>query len=176
MTDIFVTGNTKDREIERLIKERLSKNYTVTYIRRKSFWQTGSGYNLIVFDADKPEIKVRGGILLMKEDSVMPEKLPPDITAIINADNEEQLKSIQKHGIRVITCGFGATSTISFSGETEDMLTISLGRSITALSGKVIEPLEIPLKKDNFSRYSLMSFAALRLLLDDFDSELGRLM
>lgn len=176
MADIFVTGSRKDTELENLIKNRLSQSYTVTYIRRSSFTKSGSGYNLIVFDSEKPEINVKVGILLMKEDGNVPEKLPPFITAIVNADNENQLKAIQKMKIRSLTCGLGATSTISFSSETEETLTVSLNRGITALSGKNIEPLEIPLKKDNFSRYSLMSFAALRLLLDDFDSELGKLM
>ncbi len=176
MTDIFVTGSKKDTELENLIKNRLSQSYTITYISRSSFAKSGSGYNLTVFDSEKPEINVNGGILLMKEDGAVPEKLPPFITAIINADNETQVKAIQKMKIRSLTCGLGPTSTISFSSETEDSLTVSLNRGITALSGKTIEPLEIPLKKENYSKYSLMSFAALRLLLDDFDSELGKLM
>ena len=176
MTDIFVVGGSKDKEIEALIKTRLSASYAVTYITRKSFCKTGNGYNLVFFDAEKPEITADRGILLMKENGAVPKRLPAEITAIINEDNEAQLKAVQKQGIRAVTCGCGATATISFSSETEDMLTVSLNRGITALSGKSIEPLEIPLERDEYSRYTLMSFAALRLLLDDFDSELGRLM
>lgn len=176
MTDIFVTGNKKDTEMEELIKNRLSKSYTVTYISRSGFSKSGSGYNLIVLDSDKPAINVDGSILLMKENGTVPENLPTDITAIINADNETQLKAVQKKGIRTVTCGTSTTATISFSSETEERLTISLNRGITALSGKAIEPLEFPLEKEIYNRYPLMSFAALRLLLDDFDSELGKLM
>lgn len=176
MTDIFVTGDAKDREIEKLIKTRLAKNYTVTYINRDSFTESGKGYNLIVMDSRRPSINARGGVLLMKEYGNVPEKLPADITAIVNADNKAQLESALKHGIRTITCGWCATSAISFSSETEEKLTVSLNRGITALSGKAIEPLEIPIEKEEFSKYSLMGFAALRLLLDDFDSELGKLM
>lgn len=176
MTDIFVTGNKKDKEMESLIKNRLSKSYTITYINRDSFTKSGSGYNLIVLDSDKPTINVSGSILLMKENGIVPEKLPADITAIVNADNKVQLKSALRQGIRTITCGTSATSTISFSSETEEKLTISLNRCITALSGKVIEPLELPIEKESYERYPLMSLAALRLLLDDFDSELGKLM
>ncbi len=176
MTDIFVTGNINDIETEKLIKNRLTESYTVTYIISNSFQQMGSGYNLIIFDCDKPVFSVNNGILLMKENGTIPPAVPSGITAIINADNEAQLKAVHKMGIPAVTCGLSATSTISFSSETEDTLTISLNRSITALSGKTIEPLEIPVKKENYSRYSLMSFAALRLLLDDFESDLGKLM
>lgn len=176
MTDIFVTGCQNDKEMENLIRKRLSKNYTITYINHNCFNKNGSGYNLIVMDSDKPVINTSGSVLLMKEDGIVPENLPYDIMAIINADNETQLREVQKQSIRAITCGWSTTDTISFSSETEDKLTVSLNRGITALSGKAIEPLEIPLEKENFGKYSLMSFAALRLLLDDFDSELGRLM
>ena len=176
MTNIFVAGSAKDTEHENLIKKRLSASYTVTYICRQDFTESGNGYNLLFYDCEIPNINANGSILLMKENGAVPKKLPADITAIINSDNENQLRAIQKSGIRAVTCGFSATSTVSFSSETEDTLTVSLNRRITALSGKIIEPLEIPLKKEKLGRYSLLSFAALRLLLDDFDSELGKLM
>lgn len=176
MTDIFVTGSTKDRELEELIKKRLSESYTITYINHNSFLKTGSGYNLIVFDSEKPCINVNGSVLLMKENGTIPENLPDDITAIVNADNENQLRAIQKSGVKAITCGTCNTSTISFSSETDDTLVISLNRSITALSGKSIQPLEIPAEKGGAKRYSLMSYTALRLILDNFNSELGRLI
>ena len=176
MTDIFVTGHRTDKEMENLIKNRLSKNYTITYINRESFSKTGNGYNLIVLDSDNPSINVNGGILLMKENGIIPENIPQDTTAIINADNATQLKAIQKRGIRAVTCGTSTTATISFSSETEEKLTVSLNRGITALSGRTIEPLEFPLEKEIYNRYPLMSFAALRIILDDFDSELGKLM
>ena len=112
----------------------------------------------------------------MKENGIIPENIPQDTTAIINADNATQLKAIQKRGIRAVTCGTSTTATISFSSETEEKLTVSLNRGITALSGRTIEPLEFPLEKEIYNRYPLMSFAALRIILDDFDSELGKLM
>lgn len=176
MTDIFVVGNNDDTEIEQLIKEQLSESYAVTYIKSESFIKIGNGYNLIFFDAEKPVIKAKVGILLMKEWGKIPDRLPKEITAIINADNSAQLEAVQKSRIRAVTCGSGSTSTISFSSETEDTLMISLNRSITALSGKIIQPLEIPAEKRGAERYSLMSYMALRLILDDFDSELGRLI
>lgn len=176
MTYIVVAGNKEDRQTELLIKSRLSKSYAVTYVGIGSITRAGGGYELIVMDSVNPRIGIKGGILLMKENGNIPDTLPTDITAIINGDNEKQIKAIQKLGVRTVTCGFNTTATISFSSETEEQLTVSLNRSITALSGKVIEPLEIPIEKENFSNYSLMSFEALRLLLDDFDSELGKLM
>ena len=176
MTDIFVTGSRNDCEIEALIKNRLSENYTITYIKQDHYLKIGEGYNLIVLESEKPVINVCGSILLMKENGTIPDTLPEDITAIVNSDNEQQLLAVQKTGIKAITCGTSSKSTISFSSETDDYLLISLNRSITALSGKKIQPLEIPVEKGEAERYSLMSYTALRLILDDFNSELGKLI
>ena len=176
MTDIFLTGNTDDNEIEMLIKSRLSKTYTLNYIKENRFYETGSGYNLIIFENENPIISTVSGVLMMKEYGNIPEDVPKNITAIVNSDNEEQIKAVQKKHIPVITCGTCNKSTISFTSETDEKLMISLNRSVTALSGKIIEPLEIPVEKGGAKRYSLMSYTALRLLLDDFNSDLGKLI
>lgn len=176
MTDIFITGDRNDSRIENLIKNRLSSNYTITYIKDNAFIKKGSGYDLIILDSENPSINTVGGILLMKENGKIPNFLPNDTTAIINSDNEEQVAAVQKSGIKAVTCGTSPTSTISFSSETDEQLLISLNRSITALSGKKIQPLEIPVEKKEAERYSLMSYTALRLVLDDFNSELGKLI
>ena len=89
MADIFVTGNSSDREIEGLIKQRLNKSYTISYIKDNSFEKTGKGYNLIVLDSEKPIIKTTGAVLLLKENGVIPDFIPENTAAIINADNEE---------------------------------------------------------------------------------------
>lgn len=176
MTDIFVTGNKEDHELETLIKTRLKDNYTITYINDNRFIETGNGYNLIFYDSEKPDINVKNSILLMKEYGSIPMNLPNDITAIINSDDENQLMAIKEKKIKALTCGTSGKSTISFSSESEDTIVISLNRSITALSGKTIQPLEIPVEKREAGRYSLMSYTALRIILDDFNSELGKLI
>ncbi len=176
MTDIFVTGNAEDKEHEQLIKKHLAESYTITYINQNSFRKIGSGYNLIVFESENPNINTNGSVLLMKKNGIIPSTVPMDITAIINADNEEQLKSVQSIGVKAITCGTCDTSTVSFSSETDETIVISLNRSITALSGKIIQPLEIPAEKGGADRYSLMSYMALRLILDDYNSDLGKLI
>ncbi len=176
MTDIFVTGNKSDREIENLIRTRLTESYSITYINDNEITETGCGYKLLVLDSERPHINVCSGILLMKENGEVPDNLPESITAIINMDNPLQIKAIQQSGVRAVTCGAGSMATVSFSSETEDTLVVSLNRSITALSGKIIQPLEVPVRKQEAEKYSLMSYMALRLILDDYDSELGQLI
>lgn len=176
MTDIFLTGSKDDKEIEQLIKTRLSESYSITYVCGEDITENGNGYNIAVFDFEKPHIGVNSGVLLMKENGEIPSYLPENIIAIINSDNPTQLRAIQDKKIHAVTCGTSNTATVSFSSETDEDIMISLNRSITAMSGKIIQPLEIPIRKRGAERYSLMSYTALRLILDDYNSELGRLI
>lgn len=177
MTDIFIVGSRGNDRIGRLIKNRLSETYEVTYFCGNSVERFGTGYKLIVFDCDFPVFfGISGGIALFKNGKVSCTDLPENCTAIINADDPSHRKTLGSSDIPAVACGLSPTATISFTSETDDTLVVSLNRELTALSGKTIEPLEIPVKKGSADNYTLMSFTALRLLLDDFDSELGRLI
>lgn len=177
MTSIFIIGSKSDRTLEHLIRNSLSRTYTVTYIRDREFSEQGSGYGLICFDCESPVISgTENAVVIAKKDAALPDKLPPDCTAIFCSESLPQLDAVRSSGVFAVDCGFSPRSTVSFSGSTEDKLMISLNRSVTALSGREIQPLEIPVDRHGADPYTLMSFTALRLLLDDFESELGELM
>lgn len=177
MTDIFIVGSRGNDRIGRLIKNRLSETYEVTYFCGNSVERYGAGYKLLVFDCESPFFYgISGGIALFKNGKVNCADLPENCTAIINADDPTHRKILGSCDIPAVACGLSPTATISFTSETDDTLVVSLNRELVALSGKTIEPLEIPVKKGGSDNYTLMSFTALRLLLDDFDSELGKLI
>ena len=177
MTVIAIIGQKEDNSLERLIKEQLSKTYQITYMKNNSLSRFGKGYELLFFESEKPEIDSCDGCLaVLKSEGILPEGINTRGIAVINSDRIEQVKSAEKTGIKTVTCGISPTSTISFTSETEETVLISLNRSITALSGREIEPLEIPVRKNGIDTYTLMSFVALRLLLDDYGSEdIGKL-
>lgn len=176
MTVIAVIGKKDDCTLEALIKEQLSETYCITYIKGNSLSHYGKGYELLFFESEKPAIYgCDSCLVILKQDSVLPDSLKASGIAVINSDRIEQIKSAERSGIKTVTCGISPTATISFTSETEETLLISLNRSITALSGREIEPLEIPVRKNGRDSYSLMSFVALRLLLDDYGSDIGRL-
>lgn len=177
MTSIFIIGNRGDRTLEHLIRTSLSRTYRVTYIRGNEFSEQGSGYELICFDCEFPVLAgTENAVIIAKKEAVLPDSLPTGSTAVFCSENEHQLGAVRKSGVFALDCGFSPMSTVSFSGSSEDKLMISLNRSITALSGREIQPLELPVERLGADPYTLMSFTALRLLLDDFESELGRLI
>ncbi|MBR5090985.1 MAG: hypothetical protein IK093_16275 [Ruminiclostridium sp.] len=177
MTEIIIIGDSNDTALERLIKHKLSETYSILYIKGNEITGTGIGYELTVIDSAAPIIAgLTEPIVVAKKNAVLPEDLPPDCTAVISSHDPSQLRAASRSGVYVVDCGLSPTSTVSFSSESDDTLVISLNRSLKALSGREIQPLEMPVKKLGTDDYTLMSFTALRLLLDDFDSELGKLI
>ena len=177
MTPIFVIGNRNDHTLGRLICSSLACTYNVTYISGSRYSVQGSGYELVCFDCENPFIEgAENAIVIAKKEAALPEDMPAGFTVIFSTENSAQLDAVRKSRVFALDCGFSPLSTISFSGSSEEKLVISLNRSITALSGKKIQPLEIPVNKQGADTYTLMSFTALRLLLDDFESELGKLI
>lgn len=177
MTEIIIIGDEKDHALERLIKSSLSMTYKIIYVKENEFYASGSGYEIICFDCACPKLHgTENAVVIAKRSAAITVPLPGDCTAIINADNSMQPEAIERCGVAAVECGLSHTSTISFSSENDETAVISLNRSIKALSGKEIQPLEIPVKKNGADIYTLMSFTALRLLLDDFESDLGELI
>ena len=177
MTLIFIIGGREDTAEESLIKNTLSGTYRTVYVKGETLDVRGVGYELVFLDCERPVIcGAENAVVIAKKNAVLPDKLPENCTVIFDADDRSQIDTVCRNGVFAVDCGFSHTSTVSFSSESESTIVVSLNRSIRALSGREIQPLEIPVPKHGADDYSLMSFTALRLLLDDFDSELGELM
>jgi len=180
MTVVYVIGNPKDKALEELILSRLIESYNVTYVKNKSLVQAGKGYEIIV--ADSSEIKslyVRECIIILKNHACVPQiPLPEKSIIIVNSENTEQLVALKNLRHSVITCGVSERDTLCCSSIGTDSVVVSLNREITAFSGRKIQPLEIPFKLDKTPKnvYYPIAFTALRLILDDFNSELGNLI
>ena len=179
MTTIIVVGDVDDCEIEGYIKSELAKSYQVTYIKENVIEKSGEGYELLVLDLPVLEgVSLPECIIMMKANGIPPMVSYPERSIIIaNSENPRQLAALKSLNNSVISCGNQKWDTISYSSYTSDSIMLSLNREITAFSGTQIEPLEIPLEfsKEPHNIYNLLSFTALRLLLDNFNSEIGEL-
>ncbi len=177
MTTIIIIGGREDSSAEKLITERLSATYRITYIKDGSLYVCGSGYEILCFECEAPGIiRAENAIIFAKKNAVLPGSLPAGCTVIMNSDNDQQIAAVRNNRVFAVDCGFSQMSTVSFSSENDSTVVISLNRAIRALSGREIQPLEFPAEKSGAGIYALMSYTALRLLLDDHDSDLGALI
>lgn len=180
MTTIILLGDKKDHTFTDLIQNKLSRTYYVTYVKPPHLYQMGVGYELFVYETDTLVCHdVKDSILLLKE-KYLPKlnSIPKNATVIANAENRDQIEALRSFSdISVFTCGTGEKDMLSYSSLTEDGAVITLNRQISALSGKTVQPLEIPIElpKDSTNVYPVIAYTALRLLLDDYDSDIGKL-
>ncbi|MDR2531357.1 MAG: hypothetical protein LBC82_00730 [Oscillospiraceae bacterium] len=179
MTTVFLIGECNDTGLESLVKSNLTNTYSVTYIKDSAVSRCGKGYDILVMDTPHLGIiELSECIVVMKDYGEVPSvKLPEKSIVIANSENTQQLERLEAFKQRVITCGKGGRDTFSYTSLTYDGIVISLNREITAFSGKKVQPLEIPVKftvmPDNV--YDTIAYTALRLVLDDYDSEIGLL-
>lgn len=179
MTTILIIGDNDDTKIEEYVRTFLSSSYQITYLKGSSVEQFGNGYEIVVLDTVSVDaLALEECIIVMKADGVPPTiPLPQKSIIIANSGNKLQLEVLKTDTRNVITCGNGKRDTITYSSYTNDGIMVSLGRKITAFSGREIEPLEFPVNvtTEQDCVYPLLAFTALRLLLDDYSSEIGML-
>ena len=178
MTAVFIAGDERDNEFMLLFRDTLSETYRITYVKNSSVFQWGGGYELTAVDFQRyDKVRAEGAVFLLKKSCVPDFEFPSEAAVIACSENDEQIKSLKSSRAHVITCGYGKTDTFSYSSLSDDKIVVSLNREITALSGKKIQPFEIPLEiPEGISVYSVIAFTALRVLLDDYNSEIGELI
>lgn len=76
-------------------------------------------------------------------------------------------------GCTVITCGTADDDTLSVSSVGEHKAALSLQRRLITLSGRKIEPCEIPIKSKNISNLRVFEAVTALLLLSDVPPEKG---
>lgn len=178
MTTIFICGDNGDKDFYFLLKNILANTYRVTYIEKNAACQWGVGYELTAVDFERFErVESEEPVFLLKKNCVPDFGFPEGATVIACSENEEQMKSLKGSGCHTITCGFRKTDTFSYSSLSDDGVVVSLNRELTAFSGKNVQPLELPLEiPKGTDVYSVIAFTALRVMLDDFNSEIGELV
>lgn len=173
MTDIIVLEN--GGQLSRHIADILSENYFVRFFNGESLRENGEGYMLDILSVSElPDIRCHSCAVVLSEGAAA-KRLPysRDIPFIASSAQTAQIAALD--GRPVITCGSYEKDTVSYTSISDENMTVALNRELVALSGKHIQPLEFPIKR-GADIYPCLAATALRLLLDDFDSDLGRLL
>ncbi len=178
MTAICILGEKNDNDFQRLFTETLADNYSITYIKDGELYQYGVGYEVAALDFSEYHcVSAEKPLFLLKKNCVPSFEFPENAAVIAFSENEKQLLALKEQPVHVITCGFGKTDSFSYSSLSDEQIVITLNREITAFSGRKIQPLEIPTEiKKGIDLYSLIAFTALRIMLDDYNSEIGDLI
>lgn len=178
MTTVIICGEKNDGKISRLAFDRLCESFCVVSFGNYCVFCKGEGYEIAVFETEKLNLADIDGAIVILKGGFVPQNIKLNNSAVIiaSAENSDQLAALSNLGSSVITCGKGRKNTVSFTSRSDDGAVIAVNRRLVSLSGRTIEPLEIPVSFDgDYGLYDIMALTVLELLLDDKKSKNAKL-
>ncbi len=170
---ICFVKNVNDYSIEEALVDKLSKHYNIFQINRKNSCQKGIGDALLFFDSENSEELISESCMIVFDEGAdfkIPDIKCKKIVAVVRSEDKAVISELSKFEIPVLTCGPFQKDTFTYSSVTEEKFVVSLQRAITSLSGRVIEPFEVPIeKKENESLFCVLSYAAILAQFDDYN-------
>ncbi len=168
MTDIIIID--RHEELSLLATEALSRSFEIRFCADRSLYKAGIGETLNIWRTDRLNgLVTENCVIILGESCVSVPRIIPDNAVIIaNALNKEQMSALSRVTGNVITCGNLIKDTVSYTSVTDDTVTVSFGRTFSTLSGREVQPFEMPVyRRNDESVYSVLAVTALRVLLDE---------
>ena len=157
-------------ELFSYIADELQKNFYVRRFTGKGHWASGEGDTVNMILSSEPDVLVNGSkiaVLGAFSDYKRMRHRSFDY-CIADSTSDIQMDTLLCSHLPVITCGCSSKDTFSYTSHTDDFLTGSLNRTLVTLSGKSVQPFEIPRPiKNGENIYNVLALTAVSLLLDD---------
>ena len=126
-------------------------------------------YDVAVYAADNSTVSPS-----VKHAATAAEDVSPSAKyAVTLSCDGKVMRMLRDTGCTVVTCGTADDDTLSVSSVGEHKAAVSLQRRLVTLSGRKIEPCEIPIKSKNISSLRIFEAATALLLLADVPPEKG---
>lgn len=178
MTTVIICGEKNDGDISGLVFDRLCESFCVVAFGNFRVFCKGEGYEIAVFETERLDFADIDGVIVILKSGFVPQNIRLNNSAVViaSAESSDQLAALSSLGAAVITCGKGRKNTVSFTSRSDDGAVVAINRSLVSLSGRIIEPLEIPVSFDgDYGLYDIMALTVLELLLDDKKSKNAKL-
>lgn len=126
-------------------------------------------YDVAVYAADNSTVSPSVKYAATPDEDVSPSAK----YAVTLSCDGKVMRMLRDTGCTVVTCGTADDDTLSVSSVGEHKAAVSLQRRLVTLSGRKIEPCEIPIKSKNISSLRIFEAATALLLLADVPPEKG---
>lgn len=147
------------------------------YIHPELLRKVGNGEaRFLVCDCERiPKVEGSSGILFLKNsfDSDMPIAIPDGFLCAFEPQNQRAAALLRAAGAAAVTCGMCAKETLSISSLDYGAAALSLQRSITTVSGDVVEPRDITVELHSAVSPRQMLAVCMVLLMAGVDSSYG---
>ena len=177
MTDILLFVKSNDQSIVKALLPALARYGGVRYIHPELLRKIGEDEaRFLVCDCERiPKVEGSSGILFLKNsfDSDMPIAIPDGFLCVFEPQNQRAAALLRAAGAAAVTCGMCAKETLSISSLDYGAAALSLQRSITTVSGDVVEPRDITVELHSAVSPRQMLAVCMVLLMAGVDSSYG---
>ena len=177
MTDILLCGKRTDHSIVKALLPALAGYGGVRYIHPEFYRRIGGEESrFLVCDCGQiPQVEGGSGILFFKNsfDSKAPIAVPEGFLCAFEPQNQRAAAFLRAAGAAAVTCGMCAKDTLSISSLDYGAAALSLQRSISTVSGDVVEPGEITVKLRSAVSPRQMLAVCMVLLMAGVDASHG---
>lgn len=173
MIKIVILGEADDTRIASILSQKIQSKYDMIQIYENVFEQTGDVCDYLVIDSKHiHNIQAKSSIVIFKDNFNANQKIciHKDAIVVVNADNKRIIDLISEYDIQVATCGLSAKNTFTLSSNQEDSVVVALQYSICTLNGKIIDPIEIPVKNTHkLDHFTILASVATLILTDNLE-------
>lgn len=173
MIKIVILGEVDDTRIASILSHKIGSKYNMMQIYEDTFEQTGDISDYLVIDSKHiHQVQAQRSIVIFKDNFKLSHKIciHKDAVVVVNADNRRIIDMISEYDIQVATCGLSAKNTFTLSSNQEDSVVVALQHSIRTLNGKMIDPMEIPVKNTNkLDNFTILATVATLILTDNLE-------
>lgn len=170
MVTVILYGEIKDKSITSKLCRVLSDYGGVLYFSDLKAIRYGAhtDVSFVVCECDKMcEISIPNCIVIFKskQTNSCHIKLCKSAISIVESCNKKAIHAIGGNQNPCVSCGMSSNDTVTLSSICDTDAIISIQRSITEISGNIIEPCDVTVKQKNFcDGFTLLStFCALTL-------------
>lgn len=157
----IIIESRKETELKQAIKNKLNElneKHTIIVINEKSIENVKNViFEVLVLDTN-----------VLKDNRFLKNVIMNSKRLIVNSDYDGNLEAIKNLKLTVITYGMKSKSTVTISSAEEDIILMSIQRSIKTIKGNIIEPQEIKIcqKKTQGNLYINMILAIFSIIFD----------
>ncbi|MBQ8791028.1 MAG: hypothetical protein IJZ51_06935 [Ruminiclostridium sp.] len=165
-------------ELFSYIADGLEKSFYVRRFTKSGLWASGEGRTVNMVLSNEPDILVNGSRIAVLGGISDYKRMRHRVFSCCIADSTSdiQMDTLLCSDFPVITCGCSAMDTFSYTSVTDDFLTVSLNRRLVTLSGRVVQPFELPRPfRSDKKIYNVLALTAVSLLLDDDNQEYSKM-
>lgn len=168
MIDILFAGGNGDQSLVRTVEEALCSRFSAAVFPGSQSLLPALPEDFLIHNSPDSQWPFsEQSILLCKRHFSSPEPfpIPPAAIGLLSSDNLPAADFIKSLGIKAVTCGMSTRDTLTFSSLEADRAVLCLQRSLPLLSGRILEPFELPLSlSPGYDAYALLCLAGVCIL------------